>query len=319
MRLPGKVAASVGLLCALASVALGATPTLMYPYSAGTGTTLAETSAGTAANATITPGASGAWDTSLGANKTGYNFAGTATSVTGSLSGTKVQTALAGSTHVTLEIVLDSAGSTSTYDGYFKLADGSDTGFVGLTINHAQGGIIFSAGEGASPNNCSIKYAIPTSGVLVLHIVIDTAQATAANRVLVFVNGSSVTPTILTQIGLNVALDTALNWSTAVLKMGESGASPNGKTYFVALYASALSSGVVAAHATSLAANNDADPNGTAATLDGFMFAQDWNWSPPRCVVSQTGLRWPVEVDDSPLLRMALPQALATGMVECAL
>jgi hypothetical protein len=296
-RFAKRLAAGLALICALTSAAGAATPLLLYTYSAGSGTTIADTSIGTAADVTATPGVSGAWDTSLGANKTGYNFASTATSVSGSLSGTKVQTALAGLQTVTVEMVIDSAQASNTYDGFLKLADGSDTALFGVTINQGQGGLIFSAGEGNFPNDCAIKYAIPTSGVYVLTVVVDSTQATAANRVLVYVNGTVQTPTILDQLGLNVALDSGVNWSTVVLRMGEAGASPQGKNYYTAVYASALASGTVSANATVLASNNDADPNAASSpTFFGdppgmWMMARsvfpDWaglamQWAPPR-------------------------------------
>jgi len=250
-----------------------ATPLLLYLFNEGTGATATDTSSGTALNATITPGASGAW-TTAGTNKVGYDFAGTGTGITGSLSGTKVNTALSGGTKITLELVFDSAASTSTYDEFLKITDGSSTGLIGATVNHSQGGLIFSAAEGAFPNDCLLKYAIPTSGVIVLHIVIDSTQASAGNRVLVYVAGSSVSPTIIDTLGLNAALDAAFNWSTSTLVFGEAGASPR-KLYYAAIYASALTSGQVAANATALAANNDADPNGTAASQVPFR-RQQW-------------------------------------------
>lgn len=301
-------------LALLVSFAIGvchaATPLLLYKFNEGSGTTATDTSTGTAASGTITPGASGAWDTSLGANKTGYNFNGTGTGTTASLSGTKVQTALTSTTKLTLELVFDSAASTSTYDEFLKLSDGSGTGLVGATINHSQGGLIFSAGEGAFPNDCLIKYAIPTSGVIVLHVVIDSTQATAANRVLVYVAGSAVTPSIIDQLGLNATLDTTFNWSTSVLFFGEAGASPR-KLYYAAIYSVALTSGQVSANATALAANNDADPNGTVTPTDNaiFMFAGEPGmdsalpalaWSAPPRIVPEARPA-PIEVIDAAL------------------
>ena len=272
-----------------------ATPLLIYKYaeaSSGTGpSAILDTSSGTALNATITYGASGQW-TSIGAGR-GLNFGGTATSVTGSLSGTKVQTALGGATAVTVEWCIDSALSSSTYDSYLEIVDGSSTHVVSMTVNHSQGGLIFSAAEGAFPNDCLIKCTIPTSGVLVIHVVVDSTQATAGNRVKVYVNGSLQSITIVDQIGLNAALDAGFNWSTATLTMGAVGAAPQGVTYEGLIYASALNSTEVAAHATSIAANNDADPNSAAAVTIPFrrrpFDVSSWDDpdpSPPRRRVS---------------------------------
>lgn len=262
-----------------------ATPLLAYKFNeaaSGTApTAILDSSAGTALNATITYGVSGAW-TSIAAGR-GLNYGGTATSVSGSLSGTKVQTALAGSTAVTVEWCIDSALSATTYDSYLEIVDGSSTHVISMTINHSQGGLIFSAAEGAFPNDCLIKCTIPTSGVLVIHVVVDSTQATAGNRVKVYVNGSLQSITIVDQIGLNAALDAGFNWSTATLTMGAVGASPLGITYEGYVYASALNSTEVAAHATSIAANNDADPNaGASSPVLGRRKSVTWDDDEPR-------------------------------------
>jgi len=165
---------------------------------------------------------------------------------------------------MTLEIVIDSSLSTATYDSYFQIVDGSSVSIIGLTVNHSQGGVIFSAAEGAFPNDCLLKYAIPTSGVLVLHFAIDSLQATPTNRVLMYVNGSPVSPTIIDQLGLGAVLDATFNWLTGNVTMGAVGASPSGVTYYAALYASTLSPSQVAANAAALAANNDQNPNASA-------------------------------------------------------
>lgn len=244
-----------------------ATPLLIWDFREGTGTTVNDRSAGTAANVTLTPGASGAWDTSGGANKTGYNFAGTATGLTGLLTSTKVQTALAATKTITLEFVIDSAASSSTYDEYFKLQDGSGNGIAGITVNHAQGGLLMSASEGSSPNDCSTKYAIATSGIIIGHFTVNTATATATDRPKLYIAGSRVTPTVFDQIGLNVALDQGVNWSTVRAYFGEAGAIIGGKIRYFAVYATELSAAEVSANATALASNDDADPNSTGLTL----------------------------------------------------
>lgn len=270
-----------------------ATPLLIWDFREGSGTTVNDRSSGTPANVTLTPGASGAWDTSRGANKTGYNFAGTATGVTGSLSGTKVQTALSGSTTVTIEFVIDSAASASTYDEYFKLQDGSGNGVVGITVNHSQGGLLFSAGEGNSPNDCSIKYAIATSGIIVGHVTLNTGTAAATDRPKVYIAGSRVTPTVVDQVGLNVTVDQGVNWSTSKANFGEAGAVINGKVYYLAIYATELSAAEVAANAAALASNDDADPNSAGAVTIPFrrlpFDVSSWDDpdpSPPRRRVS---------------------------------
>jgi hypothetical protein len=242
-------------------------PILIWDFREGTGTTVNDRSAGTAANITLTPGASGVWDTSGGSNKTGYNFAGTASGITGLLTSTKVQTALSATKVVTLEFVIDSAASTSTYDEYFKLQDGSGNGIFGITVNHAQGGLLMSASEGSSPNDCSVKYAIATSGIIVGHFTVNSATATAIDRPKLYIAGSRVTPTVVDQIGLNVALDQGVNWSTVKAYLGEAGALIGGKIRYLAIYAYEMNATDVAANATALASNDDADPNSTGVSV----------------------------------------------------
>lgn len=246
------------------------TPLLLYLFNeASSGTTptlIDDTSTGTPANATITYGASGAW-ANIGAGD-GLNYAATASAVTAALTGTKVQTAISGSLVATVELVVDSTLSASSYDEYFSLHDNSGNVIVDVTINQVQGGLIFGVANAAGV----IKYAVPLSGVYVLHVVVDTSQATAANRILVYVNGTPVTPSIIFQVPQNTAIDTGVNWANTVQSLGGFlGAQfPNGLIYYAALYATALTSGQVATNAAALASNNDADPNNAVSTNPVF-------------------------------------------------
>ncbi len=86
-----------------------ATPLLLYKAdeasSGTTPTTVGDSSAGTALPLTITCGTGAAWK-SIGAGKgLGWATSGNTGAVSGPLNGTKVETALAGATKATWEIV----------------------------------------------------------------------------------------------------------------------------------------------------------------------------------------------------------------------
>ena len=289
-------------------------PIVQWDFREGSGTTANDRAPGTAQNVTLTPGASGAWDTSGGANKTGYNFAGTASGITGLLTSTKVQTAFAGATTATLEFAIDSAASTSTYDEYFKLQDGSGNGIIGITVNHSQGGLLMSASEGSSPNDGSLKYAIATSGIIIGHMVVDSTQATAANRVRLYIAGSAVTPTIVNQLGLNAALDQGVNWSTVRANFGEAGALIGGKVRYLCLYGGAGTAAEVAANAANLANNDDADPNVVAA-VDGWI--SRFRAKPPIRFrgPGRSFVQWPTSSQTAANLTLSLTGVSSTAAV----
>ena len=94
-------------------------------------------------------------------------------------------------------------------------------------------------------------------GRLVIHCVVDTSQPTAADRALLYVNGTLATRTAGTSPALN-SNPPILN--TDYLTVGNvegAGRSPLGDVYYAAIYTKALTPAQVAANAQRLAASDD--------------------------------------------------------------
>ena len=272
-----------------ASAALAATPLLLYKFNeASSGTTptsILDSSAGTAAPATLGYGTAGHW-TSVTAGK-GRLYDGTGGDATARVDSggsiTKVQTGLAGSLTATWEIVLDETLSVASYDYYAALVQASSGAeFFTIVANQAQGGLIATFNDGAAV----VKFAI-SNGVHAVDVVADTSLVTPTDRIKIYVDGSLQTVSVTNQIGQNTAIDAGLNWSSGSgtqVQFGEFSVSGNhclGVNYFAALYVAALDASTVSAHSTALLANNDADPNsGGGPAVQNSLFFGAWNWSP---------------------------------------
>lgn len=243
-------------------------PVLLHVFNeaaSGNGPTLVhDTSSGTAANATIAYGASGAWTAVAAGN--GLACAGTGSATTARLDGTKVQTAIQGSLTASVELVIDSALQSSAYGTYWSLYAASSYQILDLTINHAQGGLIWNIQDGAGEGTA----VLPTSGVFVLRFDVDTSQAAGTNRVKVSVNGSPVTVTTNATIAQNTAIDAGASWTAgagAKLGLGQffNSQFAAGVIYYAALYVTSPGD-----NSAALLANNDANPNGGGAVI-GFV------------------------------------------------
>jgi hypothetical protein len=243
-----------------------ATPLLLYLFneasSGTTPTTVGDTSSGTALNLTITYG-TGTW-VSIGGGR-GLNYVFTSGAVSATLSGNKVATALAGITGATLEFVAD----TTNYTGFNEFgglnATGSQDVFTVLCggAGNNQVGVAGAAGSAA--------WFDVTPGLHHFLAVQDNTQATAANRLKLYVDGVLATvnpsPFAPTYPTLNQSIDaTFTNYANNNFCVGcltSAGVqSFVGPIYFAALYASPLTSSDASAHSTALLSNNDADPNG---------------------------------------------------------
>lgn len=242
-----------------------ATPLLLYlineASSGTTPTSTADSSTGTAVNMSITFSGGGAW-TSIGAGK-GFSNGSTGQTSSGALSGTKVQTAIAGAKKLCWEQVLDFTGAG------FSVAAGLE-----YDASNAAWCIV-----PAGPTSCQVFFADSsvgtftlTTGVHVITIVADTTQALAVNRISAYVDG------VLTAFGgtpsfpsLNAAFDSAGNDYTQMLACltGRQNEAPfGGKVYYAALYgpASIPTPTEIAANATALLLNNDANPNSSSGS-----------------------------------------------------
>lgn len=248
-----------------------ATPLVLYKMdqasSGRTPTNVNDTAAGTAVNLPIGYGTATAW-TAIGAGD-GMSFDGTGQAVSGSLSGTKVATALAGATAISIEAVVNTS-SAANFAEIFGFQSNAFDDICDISIGGASAQIIVNG-----PSGTHVAFDCPL-GLHHLLAVIDTTQATAANRILLYVDGSlasvnssPTTPTYPTQ---NSAIDAGFtNYANNRIVIGclTSAAAQSfvGPIYFAALYAAALTSGDASSHSTALLANNDADPNGGASLV----------------------------------------------------
>ncbi len=243
-----------------------ATTLVTWLVSENTGTTINDTAPGTAVNGTATLGTGGAWS-SIASGK-GITFGtGNAGIVTGSLASTKVATAFSGLKTASIEVRCDlaSTGSTETMI-YF----GDNTGGAAGIMMQNDFGVVTLYACSTYVNSVDVG-----TGLHTYHEVVDTTQATAANRVLLYKDASTVSLAGSSYPAQNTAIDVGItNYANNRLSLGCEGAVSinqvaSGKIYYGAWYASALSSGTISANHTALASNNDADPNGGASTATG--------------------------------------------------
>ncbi len=244
------------------------TPLWMGLFSEGSGTTVADTSAGTPVNLTITPGATGAWATNVAGNEYGWGAASQGWA-TATASGTKLSTAL----NSTQQFTLVSAVSFSTGFDTAQLANiglslfvaGPDD-FWDLLVRTDHGDVRYHA----TINGTNANYGAPptpTNGYHVCGTIVDTPQATAANRARYFFDGFEQALTAETTIPQNGTLPNAL----AIIEVGAlSGTGLTVSNFGIAaglVYSSALTPSNMLSLALRLFATNDADPNTAGATL----------------------------------------------------
>jgi len=248
-------------------------PLLLYLFNeaaSGTGpTAVLDTSAGTAANATITYG-TGSW-TSIAAGD-GLSFATGGSALTGSLGGTKVQTALAGSTTMTVQLVVD---VNNTSGSYFTLYDTSLNPLIEIVIDFGNLEAQLSIANGGGAWTLGHLINFPSSGPFVATFVVDTNQS-GGNKCLAWWGSTAADTIIVTDPSAGLAVDNGTSWTGgAGMKLGlgfwVGGAQTAGRMYFAALYQAALSSSAVLAGAAALLINNDANPNASSgASLAWF-------------------------------------------------
>lgn len=255
---------AVAVILLASSRAIAATPLLLYKMdqasSGTTPTTVTDTSTGTAVNPTINYGSTGAW-TSITAGK-GQNFDSTSGDKTGSLSGTKVATALAGATHASIEVVAD----TTANPGFGEMLGFESNAFDEI-LTLSTGNASFGTKVVNLNLNNTVIVAVPaTLGLHHFLAVVDTTQATAALRAIIYVDGTAPTPSTTAYPAQNATIDAGFtNYANDRIAIGcltNAGTQEFiGPIYFAALYATTLTSTDATAHSTALLSNNDADPN----------------------------------------------------------
>lgn len=236
-----------------------ATAAALFLFSEGTGTSIGDTAAGTPVNLTATLGTGGSWAAS---NGNGIAFGtGAAGAVSGALNGTKIATAFSGLKTAALEVRcnMTRSGATETLI-YF-----GDTGTAAGLMLQNDFGVITVYVCGAYVGSFDVG-----TGLHTYHLAVDTTQATAANRVILYKDAVAATMSGASYPAQNTAIDVGItSYASNRLCVGCEGTTSgtqvqSGTIYEACFYSTTISSVEASANHTALAANNDADPNGPA-------------------------------------------------------
>jgi hypothetical protein len=182
-------------------------------------------------------------------------------SARGTISGSKVQTALHGSATATIELVVNATdlrqGGNTVINA---LGSGSNAGDLSLysTTNHGgnQVGVAWHGGTEMGYWPVDLR----TVGRVVLDAVVDSTQADGASRLLLFVDGVSAGAASGSNVTQNATVDLS---SATTLSVGNGVAlvaSIEGGLYYAALYSSALSQSEISINVTRLQASDDTTP-----------------------------------------------------------
>lgn len=243
-----------------------ATPVVLYKFNEGSGTSVSDTSAGTAVNLALTNGTGSAWTSIASGNgwATGTHTGNDTTIAckSAALNGTKIETALNGATSMTYEFVINVPAGGATGGGGVVDLVGTVGGLIGIykKANAHTWELWF-------PDNTSTEgYTVPmpTAGTTTtVHMTVDTTSAVAANRVpLVRYNDVSQTVTTVAGTAQNTAQTINSAYKLLVANLDESvGWTTTATWYYLAIYSSVLSAADITAHTAALAANNNAVPN----------------------------------------------------------
>jgi hypothetical protein len=177
-----------------------------------------------------------------------------------------------GTKKLTWEVVINKEmiGSTN-YQRCIALHRRINTSISPFSITTGDTTLIGTVQTAASPTDgrfCKyLNYSQLAAGRNVVHFVFDSTQATEANRILFYVNGTLATQTDAASPDV-VALDHTYTLTTdmdlIVFNRGDTGTfarSPEGILYYAALYADALTTTQIADNADILLARDDKIPS----------------------------------------------------------
>ena len=177
----------------------------------------------------------------------------------------KVITALSSSKLATLELVIDATGFSASGGRIFGITD--RTGGNGSLILRASD--TGSAWQLAVNSTTYDVFNFAETGRQVIHIVYDSAQAVAGDRLKYSVNGGTLTNASGT-IPLNTAL-TIDNTLDLIMFNRESGGfydrSMTGTIFYAALYSAAFTQGMVDQNYAVLTSDDDTPTGGAAANM----------------------------------------------------
>lgn len=167
--------------------------------------------------------------------------------------GTKVYQALQGATQATIELVVDLRQATSLWSRIFHIGLDAEGGLFTL-LSTDQNRLMFRLNDverGIWPVGLS------SAGRIVVHCVLDTTLAPAADRVRLYVDGSPVASTSTSQPsqGLTIDLLTGRHFVLGNREIG--GRSFLGELYYAALYNRALGLATIGEHAARLSSDDD--------------------------------------------------------------
>ena len=169
-----------------------------------------------------------------------------------SVNGTKIVLVLDPSTTFTLEVVADLQSVGAGENRFLSVANGTATyGSIALITNDL---VTLRLHLGTAAITWSVPWA---QGKLVIHTVVDTNQTTAADRALLYVDGTPATRTGGTSPTLGYTAPILTTDYLAVGNVEGAGRSPGGSVYYAAIYTTALSPVQVAGNVQRLTANDD--------------------------------------------------------------
>jgi len=170
------------------------------------------------------------------------------------IDGTKVYTALEGKTQGTIEVVTTVQATSGSSSRIFTIGAGPESGRFTLSANSTDR-VQFRWNDNVVAGDWPLSFS--TLGRCVLHVVVDTTQATADNRVRLFLNGMLVvgnTGTVPMQFEPIVV---GPGRSLYLGNRDEGIRSFAGSLYYAALYDRPLAPSEIVKHAAYLVANDD--------------------------------------------------------------
>ncbi len=170
--------------------------------------------------------------------------------------GTKIQTTLDGSTKASLEVVVRIDAVNSNTSRLIHIGDSSESGYFTLSTNPTN--IFFNLfGDGTLRG----QWGAPWDGTRkVFHLVYDSTQATAADRVKLYQDGVLQSKTGGTDPPLNETISVPNLKYFAIGNRELGGRSVDGDITYAAVYDGALSASDISSQATALLANDDSGP-----------------------------------------------------------
>ena len=178
---------------------------------------------------------------------------------------------LANATQATMRMVVDLDASASNSDSLFHIGTYSGNGDFTLLVNTSYVEVRWDRENTGG----WVRYPIPATGVVVIDIVVDTSQATAADRVKLFYSDVQQTNTAGTFPTQNMALTSVNNTNRymALFNRPTQNRNASGSMYYAELHDVALTPTQITDGVTALLANNDADWSIPTLTADSITAA----------------------------------------------